>query len=461
MKEPFEFVVLKRLPLLFFVLAVGFATAGDLNQDQSASDNLDPGPRGGSPGAGGPLSGLSQDLQNLFNAAKSRFQEINSVSGTIEPGNGLGPRFNGNSCAMCHIQPVLGGTSPAVNPQIAVANLDGATNAIPSFISASGSIREARFVSNQDGTPDGGVHDLFTITGRPDAAGCTLAQPDFADALAQHNVVFRIPTSLFGAGLVEGISDAAIYQNAATDAEAKRLLGISGHANTSGNDGTITKFGWKAQNKSLEIFAGEAYNVEQGVTNELFPNERDPSLPKSCIFNATPEDTVNLASSGSISLTSDYLSDSMNFAKFMQLSAPPTPVASTTHTAMGEVVFRSVGCALCHTPTVNSGPTTVNPFTNQTNVPVNAFSDFLVHHMGVGLADGVTQGSAGPDEFRTAPLWGLGQRLFFLHDGRTSNLVEAIREHQSRGSEANRVIDNFENLARRDKQNLILFLRSL
>ena len=78
------------------------------------------------------------------------------------------------------------------------------------------------------------------------------------------------------------------------------------------------------------------------------------------------------------------------------------------------------------------------------NQTVHLFSDLLVHHMGKGLADGITQGSAGPDEFRTAPLWGVGQRVFFLHDGRTADLVEAIEDHKSPGSEANKVIDNFD-----------------
>ena len=77
---------------------------------------------------------------------------------------------------------------------------------------------------------------------------------------------------------------------------------------------------------------------------------------------------------------------------------------------------------------------------------VNLFSDLLVHNMGPGLADNVVQGSAGPDEFRTAPLWGVGQRIFFLHDGRTTDLIEAIRAHSSpadgqfRASEANGVV---------------------
>jgi CxxC motif-containing protein (DUF1111 family) len=92
---------------------------------------------------------------------------------------------------------------------------------------------------------------------------------------------------------------------------------------------------------------------------------------------------------------------------------------------------------------------------------VNLFSDLLVHHMGTVLADGITQGSAGPDEFRTAPLWGLGERVYFLHDGRTSNLLAAIQAHASSGSEANNVVQQFNALSSAQQQNVLNFLRSL
>jgi CxxC motif-containing protein (DUF1111 family) len=123
-----------------------------------------------------------------------------------------------------------------------------------------------------------------------------------------------------------------------------------------------------------------------------------------------------------------------------------------------------VGCAYCHTPTLRTGKSTVAALSEK---DVNLFSDLLVHDMGPGLADGVSQGQAGPREFRTAPLWGLGQRIFFLHDGRTSNLVEAIQEHQSGSfltrdaSEANGVIRRYNDLTERQKQDLLNFLRSL
>jgi CxxC motif-containing protein (DUF1111 family) len=92
---------------------------------------------------------------------------------------------------------------------------------------------------------------------------------------------------------------------------------------------------------------------------------------------------------------------------------------------------------------------------------VNLYSDLLVHNMGLGLADQISQGNASGSEFRTAPLWGVGQRLFFLHDGRTNDLKEAILLHRSPGSEANLVISAFENLSRQTQQNLLAFLRSL
>jgi CxxC motif-containing protein (DUF1111 family) len=122
-------------------------------------------------------------------------------------------------------------------------------------------------------------------------------------------------------------------------------------------------------------------------------------------------------------------------------------------------VFNQIGCNMCHTPTINTGSTFYG--TNLTNVPVNAFSDFLVHNMGVGLADQVSQGLANGMQFRTAPLWGVGQRIFFLHDGRTSDLVQAIEAHHSQGSEANQVINNFNQLSATHAAALLAFLRSL
>ena len=199
---------------------------------------------------------------------------------------------------------------------------------------------------------------------------------------------------------------------------------LSGQPNTNGNDGTIARFGWKAQNKSLLLFSGEAYNVEMGITNELFQTERDET--PSCQFATTPNDVTN--TDGQTTL--DTLSAIEKFAFFMRFLAPPTPSpvapGGSLSIASGRKLFISTGCALCHTLTLQTGNSTVAALRNQ---PVNLFSDLLVHDMGPGLADGVSQGQAGPSEFRTATLWGLGQRIFFLHDGRTTDLLRAIQAH--------------------------------
>jgi len=460
---------------------------------------VDPGPRGGAPGAGSYYYTLNANEQNFFSQAQLRFQEIDSVSGTVpgETGSGLGPTFNGNSCAMCHAQPTVGGSSPGLkspqnpvpNPQVALATLDSAGNTVPSFIYASGPVREARFiaVSAQNSAPlDGGVHGLYTIQGRSDAVGCTIAQPNFGQQLANHNVIFRIPTPLFGLGLVENTPDSVLAANLAANSRQKNALGIAGLLNTSGNDGTVTRFGWKAQNKSLLIFAGEAYNVEQGVANEVFGNER--SAVPGCVFNGTPEDSSVIMNNGSPTGTASEMSaDTVNFAAFMRLSAPAAPTTASASELNGQKLFSTVGCSMCHSPSLT---TATSPFTGMSNVTYQPHSDFAVHHMGSNLADGIVQGQAGPDQFRTAPLWGVGQRLFFLHDGRTSDLLQAIEAHSSPGnscvvsdsmlqfnansesfqpssqsktcgSEANAVISAFNGLHSSQKQDLLNFLRSL
>jgi CxxC motif-containing protein (DUF1111 family) len=434
--------------VMIAVLLAGCATA------TSRVPAKDPGPRPGSPGAGTPLPGSSAAEMALFLTGRNAFRERTDVA------RGLGPRFNLDSCAGCHAHPATGGTSPAVNPQVALATQAGATNLVPAFIGPSGPVREARFKFKEDGTRDGGVHNLFTIAGRADAPGCRLAQPDFAQAVARGNVIFRIPTPLFGAGLVEAVPDRNIIKQWVATVSERKPLGIEGRPNrglatsASAGDGSIARIGWKAQSASLLLFAGEAYNVEQGVTNALFPSERDAT--PGCLFNATPEDRVDPGAGG--------VSDIQRFADFMRFLAPPQPAASSPSTLRGRELFLTVGCALCHTPVLTTGRMSSAALSEQ---PVELYSDLLLHRMGPGLADDIVQGSAGADEFRSAPLWGLGQRLFFLHDGRTSDLIEAIQAHASAkdrrhpASEANAVIERYRALAPLQQQDLLNFLRSL
>jgi CxxC motif-containing protein (DUF1111 family) len=460
-----------------FVAAV-LATSCVRTLAQTAKVPVDPGVRGGPAGAGTPLKDLKADETAFFQDGQSRFADIEVVTGGAN--NGLGPRFNSNQCLSCHSQPAGGGTSPAQNPLIVVATLNGAKNTVPWFIAQNGPVREARF-KKSNGVSDGSVHDLFVITGRADAPGCNIAQFDFLPAGTpltgqggNPNIIFRIPTPVFGAGLIESISDSAILANMRSNTTEKSTLGISGHANAvlggnvnrSANDGTITRFGWKAQNKSLLLFASEAYNVEMGVSNQLFPQERDET--PGCLFNPTPEDTLNFTPAPSTSGNSNtaVISDIEAFANFMRMLAPPTPAPATPSSENGRATFAKIGCVHCHTPSLTTGAkiasgSSTSPSVALSNQTANLYSDLIVHHMGEGLADGITQGGAGPDEFRTAPLWGVGQRVFFLHDGRTTNLVDAIRDHRSIGSEANKVIEHFNRLTTQEQQDVINFLRSL
>jgi CxxC motif-containing protein (DUF1111 family) len=423
----------------------------------------DPGVRAG-PGAGDPVPGLTGNQMTLFLNGQKTFEEVDAVA------DGLGPRFNLDSCLGCHAFPTHGGSSPAVNPQVTVATAMGAKNTLPPFIVANGPIREARFQLLPSGQRDGGVHSLFVISGRVDSSGsaaaCTAVQEDFTTQFRRGNVSLRIPTPTYGLGLVENIPDTTLTANLATNAQQKSALGISGHLNTNGNDGRVARFGWKAQNVSLLMFSGEAYNVEMGITNELFPTERD--LNPNCQESTTPND---ISGKNGIADADMTLSDIEQFATYMRLLGPPIPsttlpggAASITR---GQQAFNSVGCSMCHTPSLKTDNTTIAALANQT---VALYSDLALHNMGATLADNVMQGAAGPDEFRTAPLWGIGQRVYFLHDGRTNDLVKAIQLHASGGgnpwsgtppSEANRVIANFNNLNAGSQQDVLNFLRSL
>jgi CxxC motif-containing protein (DUF1111 family) len=482
-----------------------------------ASPARDPGVRT-SPGTSDPLANATPTQLQLFRLGKAEFAEAEGVA------DGLGPTMNLDSCGGCHAQPALGGTSPAQNPQIALARFaKRPANMLPSFVSSMGPVRVARFVKNPDGTPDGTVHALFTIADRPDAEGCVLAAPDFATELARQNVIYRIPTPVFGGGLIEQIPDSAILANQTVSAAQNKALGVAGRPNRvvsaaapspmpSAGEGKIAigRFGWKAQNSSLLVAGAEAYNQEMGITNEIFQTERsqsatcpyvtqskdapddDPLLNvdvvrryRNTMGHRYPLDLAELRRRlasfaarnppGRYDLTHtddaeliESASSIEKFAIFMRFLAPPNPSPDTPGGAQsistGKSLFGEVGCATCHTPTLYTRADTDSALRSQ---PVNLYSDLLVHDMGSGLADGVTQAQAGPRDFRTAPLWGLGQRLYFLHDGRTSDLLVAVKSHQSGSaavgdaSEANKVVDNFNRLPESAKQDILNFLRSL
>jgi CxxC motif-containing protein (DUF1111 family) len=478
--------------LLAFACVFSLAAFTFPNIARSQTDpGVRPGAINGQPGASQasplPLASVAANnptgIAEFFDNGLGRFQEQEVVSGGAN--NGLGPRFNFNSCSGCHAQPAVGGSSPANNPEfqaISQGIASGSSNTLPSFITAHGPALVARFpfFTNSNGmpnknSPNGGVEDFFTVTGRPDAGNCSLQQPNFEQAEQSNNIIFRIPTPTFGAGLIENIDDSTLIANQA--AQAGNNFGVGGAFNRNGNDGTIARFGWKAQNKSLLLFAGEAYNVEMGITNEVFAQERPlpqeeqaNGLPASCLNlsgRGYPEDATNVkvsSNSDQAAQNAQVPSDIVMFAEFMRLLAPPVPSMNTPggpqSISNGFALFRSIGCSTCHTPSIHSTQAS-NITASLGNSTVRAFSDFEIHHMGTGLADNVSQGGAGGDQFRSAPLWGLGQRIFFLHDGRTTNLLTAIAAHRSNGSEATQVAENFVSLAPGQQQEILNFLRSL
>jgi CxxC motif-containing protein (DUF1111 family) len=456
---------LKRVsPVALLLLVAAGATAYFPKSAKGGSTPsvtaTDPGPRPLPATAGGFLPSLSANEVQIEPSITTEFNRVHDVLVTSPTDGGLGPRFNSNSCASCHAYPAVGGSSPPSNPLFSVYKLKGATNTMPFFITSTGPILEGRFI-NQPGTsiPDGTVHQNFTVVGRSDAHGCSISQPDFSTASSTGNLVLRQVPPTFGDGLIEVIRNIDIINNMNSNLTTKAALGITGHPNYSGNDGSITRFGWKAQVRSTLIMAANQMNVEMGVTNETFPNEIDQT--PGCVFNPVPETVSNFTPG---ILTEMFPDDRARVEYFTQWMAPPTPGPSSNSTKNGKTQFTNAGCVMCHTTSYKT-PATSRPALG--NLTINLYSDLLVHHMGPGLADGLGQGNAGPDEFRTAPLWGIGQRLFFMHDGRTNNIVTAIEDHYSLGnstysaSEANKSVTNFNNLNSTNQQDLVNFLRSL
>jgi hypothetical protein len=489
----------------------------------------DLGVRPGPPGAGKPLDGLTAIESSVFKEGLQRAIQLEAVCDScadltlgapVDPteanvvtktnSSGLGTRFNGDQCTVCHNQPALGGSGGFVvpNPQAPpdrqrqpenpmfdlIPHRKGATNAVPSFITRFGPIREVRFARKPDGTPDGGVHQLFTVVGRSDvfppwqSGNCTsaeLPQPDFESELRRGNLRFRIRLQLFGLGILDGIQDREILARHRATTAMRAELGIAGIPNRSGNDGTITRFGWKAQNKSIAIFAAEAYNVEMGVTNDLFTQATD-EVPACTADKSEPNDITRMeaddARNQAFANPLHEPADWLMFAMFMRFLDAPKPAVLSASALRGQELFGTgadrpgIGCALCHTPTM------VTPTKSETealqSLTVHPYSDLLIHHMGKNLADDITQGIATGDMFRSTPLWGVGQRRFFLHDGRTDDLLKAIDAHYARAtdcdddargdrapcygpSEANAVITRFKALSPAEQQSILDFLRAL
>jgi len=370
---------------------------------------------GGPYNLGEPLKGLSGSDLTAFNDGLIQFAKKEVKS------DGLGPVFNGESCAQCHFKGAIGGAGNDL--QLTRVTRIGGTRAgkYSDLVDLGGPVLQARSLKEFDPS--------YPIPGEVVPPGTQF-------------VSHRITTPLFGAGLIEAIPDSTILART----QMRLPDGVAGIANMEMNPETnqleVSRFGWKAQHSSWSVFAGDAYLNEMGITTPLFPNENLPQghpIPPGADIVADPEDDE----------------DVVKFATFMRLLAPPSRAPLTVNAKKGEILFSQIGCANCHVPAMTTG-VNANPALSQKEVPL--YSDLLVHHMGPQLADGIIQGKATGDMFRTAPLWGLSKRIFFMHDGRATSFDGAVFAH---GGEAERAKQRFIALKLGDRSAMMEFLSSL
>ncbi len=367
------------------------------------------------PRPGEPLAGLTPAEFEEFRLGLEDFLEVETAE------EGLGPAFNGASCAVCHSVPAVGGGGIIAEMRAGLRGPDGEFQALD---------------------PSGeSLFHLFSIPAHP----CQPVIPANATVIAR-----RVPIPVFGAGLVEAILDETIL--ALEDPVDRNRDGVSGRAaivtDRASGAKRVGRFGWKSQHATLLVFGADAYRNEMGITNDLFPDEMavgvSPSQMRLCDPIPDPEDVADPR-------TRRRGID--NFASFMRLLAPVERATPDAETRAGEQVFLSIGCQSCHVPSLVTGPS-AHPAFNRRSVPL--FSDLLLHDIGTG--DGIAQGAAGPEEIRTPGLWGVRFRRPLLHDGSAATLEDAILRHSR---EADLVRRAFERLGSADRAALLAFLRSL
>jgi CxxC motif-containing protein (DUF1111 family) len=364
---------------------------------------------------GDPMVGVTPREFEEFALGLQDFAEVESAE------EGLGPAFNGTSCAVCHSVPAIGGSG--IMTEVRAGRRD----------------EQGRFAPLSPGSDS-----LFQMFSIPSHA-CQPVIPSDATIISR-----RAPIPLFGAGLVEAIPDSTLI--AIQDPNDENRDGVSGRAavitDIETGDRRVGRFGWKAQHATLMAFGADAYRNEMGITNDLFPTELAfgiaPEQMRLCDPIPDPEDVIEPA-------TKRRGID--NFASFMRFLGQPSRGAVDDQTRSGERLFSDIGCAACHIPSLMTGPSD-NPLFNRKPVPL--FSDLLLHDIGTG--DGIEQAAATGAEIRTPALWGLRIRRPFLHNGSASTLDQAIERH---AGEADRVRAAFEALPADQRAALLAFLRSL
>jgi hypothetical protein len=314
----------------------------------------------------------------------------------FSPLQGLGPLFNGRSCADCHNTPLAGGMG--ISAETAVT-------------------RVGRIV--------GGVFDPLTGHGGPIARTHSIKEFGFFCGLPtgvppEATITsVRSAMTLRGTALIDAVQEKDIVA-----AQAAEPDGTRGKMNRLA-DGRLGRFGWKGQVATLVEFMGNALRDEMGITNPLQPDD----LVRGCgaSFLRPEVDAVPL----------------QDMTAFIGTLDPPAPPAACL-AATGATVFQASGCASCHTPSL-PGP----------GRTLNLYSDLLLHDMGPALDDHVTAEAAAGSEWRTTPLWRVSDRGRFLHDGRASSIEGAIAAH---GGQAAASAAAFAGMDAASRQALLDFL---
>lgn len=341
--------------------------------------------------AGEPLRGLSPELLERFDAGRTEFDRAIGIRG------GLGPAFNDQSCFGCHQGPASGGFS-----ERRVTHFAKVSEPASDLRHVGGPVLQARGLGRV-------AEELLPIEAE--------VQAD------------RITPHVFGAGLIEAVPDAQLEAIAAAQPPEQRGRVHWGEP-LEGGGPRAGRFGWKSQFATLLSFSADALREELGQTSRLLPEENSPNgdFMAVAVTDRVPDPEIVPRPDGTNRL--DQLVD------FQRLLGPPPQAPAAGHP--GEAVFRSVGCAVCHTPQIVLSDEAPEPFAGRAFAP---FSDFLLHDLG-GTGDGIPTGDAAPAEMRTAPLWGLLGRRFFWHDGTIARqafgdlMDAAVERHGGQGAAA-------------------------
>ena len=388
---------------------------------------------------------------------------------TVAPGtptalDGLGPTYIRDSCSGCHVRDGRGqppgdvaGDNGTIILRISIPG--GAPSGEPRPHPVYGGQIQNRAI---DGIPPEGH---ITVTWHPvagrygDGTPYTLTKPiyrvkDPGFGALDGNILFspRVAPSVFGLGLLAAVPDEMLAASA--DPDDADGDGISGRLNivTDRVSGAMRtgRFGWKANQPSLEQQNATALHSDLGLTTPLYPEENCPAAQSAC----------RAADTGGTPEVPQAFLNKLTF--YMEtLAVPARRDRENPNVRRGETLFLSIGCAACHRPTLTSGPHPNPIVANQNFAP---YTDLLLHDMGEELADGRPDFRASGREWRTPPLWGLGlipsvnKHHRLLHDGRADGPAEAILWH---GGEAKESRESFRNLPAADRAALIAFLNSL